>query len=586
VPRVSKTLVFRLTTVAVALAICLVAYVATRSQPAGAAPWYGIVPPLLAVTLALVTNRLFLSLVAAVLAGGVLSLVGHFEGSLLDPIRGLAQGGRFVVETLYSLDGFEISAERVNTSNVEILLFVILIMPTISVMLVGGGLQGVANWLLRFARGVRSTKLATIFSGMVIFIDDYANTMIVGPTLRPVTDRQRISREKLAFLVDATAAPIAGIALVSTWIGVEVSLLSGIAQTLDIEKGGYEIFLDALGFRFYCFGMIAFVILNAYSGQDFGPMAAAERRARIEGKVLADDAVVMSSRSMTSAQPHRQARISAPVAVVPLIVLLGVFLARWWFDAGGGYRLASDPWSIFRLSEWREVCGSVDSIPLLVFASTCSLLVAIGLALCAARVPLAALVRAVVMGLRGSLLPVTVLILAWSLKRTCEELDTGVFLANMLGEWLPPAVFPGLVFIVAALTSFATGTSFGTMAILIPTAIPLAFRLDGDTYGLVTVISIGAVLDGAIFGDHCSPISDTTIMSSTASSCDHLAHVRTQIPYSLVVAGLALCVGYLPAAALGVPSVVGHLAGAILSGLLFLALWLYRSRRRARLERA
>ena len=562
------------------MAICLAAYLATGSQPAGAPPWYSIVPPLLAISLALVTNRLFLSLGAAVLAGGLLSVIGDFRGPFSWLIRGVGQGAKFVVGTVYEVDGFALSLERFDVLNLQILLFVVLIMPMISVMLVSGGLQGVANRLLRFTRSVRSTQLATMISGLVIFIDDYANTMIVGPTLRPVTDRQRISREKLAFLVDATAAPIAGIALVSTWIGVEVSLLSKTAQDLHLAKDGYEMFLDALGFRFYCLGMIAYVFFNAFSGQDFGPMAAAERRARTTGKVLADDATVMTSQSMSSARPYPRARVYGLVAVLPMLVLLLVFLGRLWFEAGGAFLLARDPWAIFRLSVWRQVCGTVESIPLLAYASGMALLVAIALAQTVARVPVAALARALLVGARSSLLPVTVLLLAWSLQRTCADLQTGRFLANVLAGSLEPAVFPALVFLVASLTSFATGTSFGTMAILIPTAIPLAFRLDGDVYGPVTVVSIAAVLDGAIFGDHCSPISDTTIMSSTASSCDHLAHVRTQIPYSLVVAGFALCIGYLPAG-LGAPNWVGILGGGVASGLLFVGLWFVRNRRRS-----
>jgi Na+/H+ antiporter NhaC len=175
------------------------------------------------------------------------------------------------------------------------------------------------------------------------------------------------------------------------------------------------------------------------------------------------------------------------------------------------------------------------------------------------------------------MLPVTVLVLAWSLKQGCDDLQTGEFLAGALGDRLPPFVFPVLVFVVAGLTSFATGTSWGTMAILIPTAVPVAFHVDGGSYGLVTVLSIAAVLDGAIFGDHCSPISDTTIMSSAASSCDHLAHVRTQIPYSLVVAATALIVGYLPAAT-GIPHWLGILGVVAVEAFLFLGLWLLNRR--------
>lgn len=569
--RAPKGLIVKSATVLVALAICLAAYLATRPQPAGAAPWYSIVPPLVAISLALITNRLFLSLIVAVLTGGLLSAMGDCAGDFSWLVRGAGQAATFVVQTVYQVDGFEFDIERFNISNIQILLFVTLIMPMISVMLVSGGLQGVARWLIRFARSARSTQLVTMISGLVIFIDDYANTMIVGPTMRPVTDQQRISREKLAFLVDATAAPVAGIALVSTWIGFEVTQLSNAAQPLGITRSGYEMFLDALGSRFYCMGMIAFVFFNAWSGRDFGPMAAAERRARKQGKVLADDATPMTSQSMISARPHPKARMHASAAVIPMVVLLVAFLGRLWFDGGGAFFMASDPMALLRLSVWREACSTVSSPPLLVFASGCALLVAIGLAQTVARVPVSALARALVAGLKSSLLPLTVLVLAWSLGNACHELNTGKFLAKVLGELLSPMIFPALVFVVASLTSFATGTSYGTMIVLIPAAMSLAFELDGRVYGPVTMISIGAVLDGAIFGDHCSPISDTTIMSSTASSCDHLAHVRTQLPYSLVVAAVALCLGYLPAA-IGVPKWLSHLTIAALFGLLFLGL--------------
>ncbi|NQT13693.1 MAG: hypothetical protein HQ582_13150, partial [Planctomycetes bacterium] len=184
-----KTLLLRSTTLAVALAICLVAHLATRSQPADAPPWYSIVPPLLAVSLALLTNRLFLSLAAAVVAGGLLSVIGESPGLLSGLALGVGQGGRFVARTLYDIDDFQLGLDRFNVGNLQILLFVALLMPAISVMLTSGGLQGVANWLLRFARSVRSTRLVAMASGLVIFIDDYANTMIVGPTLRPMTDR-------------------------------------------------------------------------------------------------------------------------------------------------------------------------------------------------------------------------------------------------------------------------------------------------------------------------------------------------------------------------------------------------------------
>ena len=553
------------------VALCGLAWYASRSHVAGSAPWYSIVPPLLAVMLAMFTNRMLLSLAVAVICGGMLSAWGNFTGPLQFFRDGAMQAGAFLVHSVKAPGSWEV------TSNQWILAHVVLIMTMISVMLVAGGLHGVALWLARFARTTRSTKLVTMAAGLVIFIDDYANTMIIGATFRPVTDRQRISREKLAFLVDATAAPIAGIAVISTWIGYEVGLLSEIAGQLGIAKDGYSMFFDALGFRFYCIGMIGFVFFNALSDCDFGPMAAAERRARETGKLVADGEAPMTSLSMASAKADPQARVFAAVALVPLLALLGSFLGRLWFDAGGTMRLVEDPASVLRLSAWREVFSSVDGIPLLAYASAVGFLVAVWLALVMARIPLRALAKALVMGVRASLLPVSVLILAWSLKGACDDLDTGTFLAGLLADKLPPMIFPALVFTIAGMTAFATGTSFGTMAILIPTAIPVAFELDGG-YGLVTMLSIAAVLDGAVFGDHCSPISDTTIMSSTASACNHMAHVRTQMPYSLVVAAFALCAGYLPSA-LGVPKWVGISVGIGLSGLLFLSLWVFSSKR-------
>ncbi len=554
----------------VMLAVCGLAWAATPDDSSGGPAWYSIVPPLLAATLALATGRLRLCLVAAVLAGGLLSVVGGDFGPGETVVQGLGQAGTFFLHSVWPGMG--------DTSHLQILLYVVLIMAMISVVLAAGGLQGVAGWLTRFARSPRSAKLVTMATGLVIFIDDYANTMIVGPTMRPITDRHRISREKLAFLVDATAAPVAGVAVISTWIGYEVGLLSETAQSLGIARDGYAIFFDALGYRFYCMGMIAFVFFNSLLGQDFGPMAKAEERARKDGKLFEDHAEPITSQAFAASEPHRQANVHPMVAVVPMVTLLVVFVGGLWIDGGGWTKMSADMAALFRFSVWRDVLSQSDSIFLLVCASASGLATAAVMALAVARIPASVTYRAMLAGAKTSLLPLSVLVLAWSLQASCDRLQTGTFLANLLAEKISPGVFPALVFLVAGLTAFATGTSWGTMAILIPTAIPVAFQLDGGAYGPVAVICVAAVLDGAIFGDHCSPISDTTIMSSAASACDHLAHVRTQMPYSLVVAAMVLCVGYLPAAG-GMSKWVGILAVVVLPGLLLLGLKT-RTRRR------
>ena len=520
--------------VVVFVGICSAVYVASTARPVTDAPWYSIVPPLLAVTAALMTGRMLTSLFAAVLVGGWLSAWHASSGVMGTVGGGVVKSGWFFVGAVSSLD------------SQLILLYVVLIMMAIAVVLVGGGLKGVADWLMRFARGRRSTQFVTFLAGLLIFIDDYANTMIVGSTMRPVTDGQRISREKLAFLVDATAAPIAGIALISTWVGYEVGLLDEIAGTLAIDKVGYALLFDALGFRFYCLMMILFVGINAVLGSDFGPMLKAERRAREEGKLLADGGELAVALEMGRAEPHPEARVRASTAVIPMLVLVSVFLVSLWYAGGGPTLVAQDRMAFFRVAVWREVFGTADSIPLLAWASGIGLAVACVCARLIARVPWEAMGRGAWIGFKASMMPVSVLILAWSLKGSCDELRTGEFLASQLKGAISPTVFPALVFLVAGATSFATGTSYGTMAILIPTAIPVAFSLDGDVYGVVTILSIAAVLDGAIFGDHCSPISDTTIMSSAASACHHVDHVRTQMPYSVAVAAMALFLGYLP----------------------------------------
>jgi Na+/H+ antiporter NhaC len=480
--------------------------------------------------------------------------------------QGLPRGAEFVLLAVN------------DKTNLLILLHVVFIMTMISVIIAGGGLQGLANWLRRYARSARSTRLVTVAAGLAIFIDDYANTMIVGSTLRPVADQQRISREKLAFLVDATAAPVAGLAFISTWIGYEVGLLSSEAASLGIDKDGYAMFFDAFLFRFYCVGMIVFVILNAATGRDFGPMARAERRASKEGKLLDDDARPMTSRSFAASESHPRADARASIAVVPLLLVLVLFVGGLWLYGGGLTRMQADPLAPLKLSVWRDVLSAGTSIPLLAAASIFGFIVSMVLALALSRIPVSGVIRAMVAGARNSTLPVGVLILAWSLKAGCDDLQTGQYLAGALGDRIPTFAFPALVFVVAGLTSFATGTSWGTMGILIPTTVPVAFHVDGGSYGPITVLSIAAILDGAIFGDHCSPISDTTIMSSTASSCDHMAHVGTQIPYSLTVCGIAMGIGYLPAA-LGVPQWFGLLGVIAVMGMLFVMLRFFRKDR-------
>jgi Na+/H+ antiporter NhaC len=489
--------------------------------------WYSIVPPVLAISLAFLTRHVLLSLGIAVIVGGFLTTVPQSPVSATAWLGGFESVGVFIADAV------------TNKTNMQILAFIPLIFVMVEIVIVSGGFKGIILWLLRWIRGGKSAQLATALMGILCFIDDYTNAIVVGSMMQPITDRFRVSRAKLAFLVDATSAPIAGLAVVSTWIAYEVSLLNAVGQELGIAKSGYSMFFDALSFRFYCLLMIGFIFMHILWGRDFGPMKTAEKLAR-------------SSTPDTGSSPSIEYQVShieqgrARNALIPLAGLLLFHFTGLWIDGGGPARLAEGG-SLVSLAYWREVIGNAQNSPLvLAFAALFGLILALFCARFFGRLSVRVMFRCFWPGIKRAALPFVILILAWSLKNCCDSLRTGKFLTLILAEKVSPYWFPPVLFFVASVTSFATGTSYGTMAILIPTGIPIAFALDGGSYGLTTMISIGAVLDGAIFGDHCSPISDTTIMSSIASSCGLIDHVRTQLPYSLLVAGLALLFAYLP----------------------------------------
>ena len=510
--------------------------------------WYSIIPPLLAVTLAIVTARLFPSLCIAV---GI--------GILLSWYQKGATPGDLLTEIVWFVRAVSIGNDGIDLFNFWVVLFVCLIMATVSVVIASGGISGVVVWLSQFAKGPRSAQFITGLMGIIIFIGDYSNAMLVGPTMRPLTDHHRVSREKLAFLVDSTSAPIAGLAFVSTWIGYEVGLFEDISGTLGLGRDGYSMFFDALSFRFYCVLAIIFVIVNAISGRDYGPMHTAEVRARETGDVAASDAEALGHAASFTSLPN--AIVQPFSAVLPLLMLFGLLLGGFWIDGNG-------TGSIFSLTAWRNTLSEANNVMVLACAAASAFVIAIICARWLSKLRFREIIPVIWSGVKGSLTPLSILLLAWGLKASCDRLLTGDFLATMLSDVVSPLWFPLFVFICASVTSFATGTSWGTMAILIPTAIPVAFSLDNGSYGLTTIICLGAVLDGAIFGDHCSPLSDTTILSSIASSCDPLHHVRTQLPYSLTVASIALFCGYLPAA-LGISSTIGIAGGTAVIILLF-----------------
>lgn len=547
-------------TAGVVIALAAVAYTVRPEDAEQVYLWYSVMPPLLAVSLAIVTGRILISLFAAVVIGGLLNTVPGAPLSGGAWAKGIDTGMSFV------------GASIGDSWNLQLLCFIVFALTMVSVVIVAGGLHGVVRWLSLFAKGPRSAQFVTYLMGLLIFIDDYANTMIVGSAMRPVTDAMKVSREKLAFIVDSTSAPIAGLAVISTWVGYEVSQMVGVAQTLGIDQTGYGLLFDALPYRFYCILILVFGLSTIAFNCDFGPMRKAQERALKEGKVEADDAVPMTSDTFSRAEPSEEAKIRAITAMIPIGLLFVILLGGIWGDGGGFARLRENPLAFLSFSEVRDVISaSENSVKILAYGSAISLAVGVWCASVLAGVSWPVIRAAIRQGVQSAMLPVIILVMAWSLKLACDSLGTGDFLVAAVGDSISPTIFPAIVFVIAGMTSFSTGTSYGTMAILMPTAVPIAYALEGGEYGLITMITFGSILDGAIFGDHCSPISDTTIMSSISSAADHMHHVRTQLPYSLTVAVLALFCGYLPAG-LGMPSFVGYGVGIALIAGLFMVL--------------
>jgi Na+/H+ antiporter NhaC len=360
-----------------------------------------------------------------------------------------------------------------------------------------------------------------------------------------------VSREKLAFLVDATAAPVACLALVTTWIGYEVGLIGeAVSRLPNYDEAAYSVFLNSLPYSFYPLLMIAFVLGVTTLRRDFGPMLRAEQRARATGQLFRPGSTIARVEREASAleppegRPRRAINAALPILVLVVGVLAGLYVTgrAAVLEAGGALTL-------------REIVANASSYKAMLWGSLGAAFVAIALTVGQRLLTLEETMEAWLAGMRSMLVAFVILVLAWALSGVNEALGTATFLVSTLSGTLAPEWLPPLVFVLAAATAFATGTSWGTMGILMPLVIPLAWGvLEAD--GLHTAAehyhivysTVAVVLAGAVWGDHCSPISDTTILSSLASGCDHIDHVRTQLPYALSVGAVALLLGTIPTA--------------------------------------
>lgn len=497
--------------------------------------WWGILPPVVAIVFAFLFREVLLSLFAGLLVGVILIYTGVEKAWWWLPLS--------------LLDRYVVSA-MATPSHAAILVFSIGIAGIVQILVHSGFFGYILRMLSRWIRSAFSAQWMILISGLVLFFDDYANSLVVGNVFRNITDRFRVSREKLAYLVDSTSAPIASIALISTWIGVELSYIQKALENNHLLTGftPYGVFLQSVAYSFYPLFTLGMIFWLLIFRREYGPMLFAERRAR-QGKPRPE-----SMRPDHETPPQEE--VPAPekttwwktlpgmmgiiLALLPILVLIGVTFFGLWQT--GTPSEASSGWWAFA-----HRLGSGDSMRALLWGTAASFLVTLVLVRLFARMSFREQLERFLEGGRRLLQPLMILVLAWSMASFLNEVHVEKLFARLFLTWeYSLALYPAGVFLLSALMSFSTGTSWGTMAIMYPLAFAgvnsllMGTNLPPEVAGNFLAGVSASVLGGAVFGDHCSPLSDTTIISASASGCPVIEHVRTQLPYALTGGVLAL----------------------------------------------
>ncbi len=496
--------------------------------------WFSLLPPLVAIALALITHQVLIALFAGIFIGALI-IYGF------NPLQGF----------VYSLSEF-IAKAPADPDNMAILVFSLTLGGMVGVVSKNGGTQGIVEALSKYASDTRRGQIVTWAMGILIFFDDYANTLIVGNTMRPLTDRLKISREKLAYLVDSTAAPIATLAVISTWIGYQLSLIDEAFGATGLDMNAFVTFLQTIPFNFYPALALFFGFMIAFTGRDFSTMRAAEKRAWHENKVLADGATPLADTGSEEIMPREGVPLRWYNALVPVVMVIAVTFLGLWFT--GLESLSQSDRNAGLLRYISAVFGNADSFSVLIWGAFAGSFTAIIMSLWQKLLSLNEAINAWVGGVKAMLIAGLILTLAWAIGDICVEVQTAGYVIEQTRDLLSPVWIPTLTFLIAGVVAFSTGTSWATMAILTPIVVPLAWHLPladsaigASQQSSIFLSSVAAILAGATFGDHCSPISDTTIMSSMASGSDHVDHVKTQLPYALVVGTVAVLFGFIPA---------------------------------------
>lgn len=452
--------------------------------------WLSILPPIVAIALAIRTKQVYFALAFFVWLGWTI-----MNG--WNPVDGL-------------IDSVDVYLRAVtDADNARVLLFSALIGAMITYTQASGGMEGFIRWVegRGLTKSHRSVGVVTVLVSMAIFLESNFGLLVSGSVARPLADRVRMSREKLSYLIDATTSPKCILIPLNAWFAYVIGLLA--AQGV---RGPELLFYSTIPLNFYAILAIALAVIVVLTGWDLGPMKEAERRVREEGKLLREGAKPMMTTDVAMAKALEGAPRRAINMILPIVTMVLMVPVVLWLTGDGNVKAGSGSQAVL----WGVISG---------------LLVAAVAYAVQGIMTLDELSQNLIKGIEGLVPLVIVLSLAFAIGITTRELGTGVFVAQAAQATLPNGLIPAVVFLLACFIAFATGTSWGTFAIMIPIVIPMI-----ELLGLHPALTVAAALGGGIFGDHCSPISDSTIVASMASATDHIDHVRTQMPYAMIAA--------------------------------------------------
>ncbi len=489
------------------------------------ATFWALLAPIIAIVLALITKEVYSSLVIGIIVGGAIYAGGNFEGTLVHVMS----------------DGF--IANVADSYNMGILIFLILLGALVAMMNKAGGSAAFGRWATAHIKSRVGAQLATVALGVLIFIDDYFNCLTVGSVMRPVTDGHKISRAKLSYLIDATAAPVCIIAPISSW----AAAVAGFANSAGAENG-IALFIKAIPYNFYALLTIAMMIFLALTGLDFGPMKKHEKNAKETGDLFTSG-TKQAVEEMAVNEKGRVCDLIVPIVILIISCVIGMIYSGGFFSG----------------ESFVDAFSNSDASVGLAYGAFVAIIITVVFYLLRRVLSFKQIMESLPEGFKAMVPAIMILACAWTLKAMTDSLGAKIFISQLIEGSAAgfQALLPAIIFVIAVVLSFATGTSWGTFGILIP--IVLSVFGAGEP---ITIVAISACMAGAVCGDHCSPISDTTIMASAGAQCDHINHVSTQLPYALTVAGVS-AVSYIIAGFVSNWMIVLPIAFVLMIGTLF-----------------